>query len=86
MEYPILILYIRYYNWRSGYSVVNCTDNYEVITDPALGLIFVNKHDRKHISVDPTLESPGNNTVRLTIATKKYDEVVLYDHVNRKKI
>lgn len=57
----------------------------QVITDPVKGLIFISRHDRKHISVDPALEIPGNNTTRTIIDTNLYDHVVLYDHVMRMK-
>lgn len=58
---------------------------FKAITDPVKGLIFINRHDRKHISVDPSLESPGSNTTRSIVYSNRYDHVVLYDHVMRNK-
>lgn len=77
---------LGYYHWRSGYSVINNTSNYKVITNPIQGLIFISRHDRKHILVDPTLETPGSNTTRTIVYSDRYDHVVLYDHVVRMKI
>lgn len=58
----------------------------QVITDPIKGLIFISRHDRKQIIVDPSLETPGNNTRRTIIFSDRYDHVVLYDHIVRTKI
>lgn len=76
---------LGYYNWRSGQSVINDTENYKAITDPIDGLIFISRHDRKHIRVDPSLESPGNCTTRTLVRSDRYDHIVLYDHVVRMK-
>ena len=35
--------------------------------------------------VDPKAASPGDNSVRIPIETDMYTEVVIYDHVTRRK-
>ena len=41
--------------------------------------------DRKQINVDPKIASPGDNTTRLRIKSKFFEEVVFYDHTTRGK-
>lgn len=77
---------LGYYNWKTGESLCNSTDNYKVISDPKIGLIFMNRHDRKTICPDPKLEKPGTNTTRTLISSPRYEHVVLYDHTLRKMI
>lgn len=52
--------------------------------DNEAGLLFKNKRDRKVINVDPNALS-GDNTTRLVIKTKEYMQVVVYDHMTRRK-
>lgn len=62
------------------------TSNYAVLADNAQGLLFRNKKDRKTINVDPKAETPGDNTERTVLETDEYEQVVLYDHVTRRKV
>jgi len=55
-----------------------------VIADNYEGLLFKNKRDRKVINVDPKAK-PGDNSQRVEIKTQEYTQVVLYDHVTRRK-
>merc|ERR1712118_265698 len=48
------------------------------------GLLFKNKRDRKVINVDPKGE-PGDNSKRSDIKTNEYIQVVIFDHMTRKK-
>ena len=59
---------------------------FKVITNPKKGLIFLCRHDRKTICADPLLASPGSNTTRTIIFSEKYDHVILFDHVIRRKL
>ncbi|XP_063709026.1 cilia- and flagella-associated protein 299-like [Culicoides brevitarsis] len=78
---------LGYYNWKTGVSLLNDTENYKVISDPMQGLIFLNRHDRKVICPDPALETPGVNTTRTVILdSPRYNHCVLYDHVLRKMV
>ena len=56
----------------------------QVIADSASGLVFKNKRDRKTISVDPSC-SLGDNSTRTDLPTSEYVQVVLYDHVTRRR-
>jgi hypothetical protein len=56
----------------------------QVIADDESGLLFKNKRDRKVISVDPRIK-PGDNTTRQELQTGEYLQVVLYDHVTRRR-
>jgi hypothetical protein len=48
------------------------------------GLTFKNKRDRKVVDVDPHAP-PGDGSVRSELATGEYLQVVLYDHVTRRR-
>ena len=56
----------------------------QVIADSETGLLFKNKRDRKVINVDPKA-NPGDNSQRLEVQTDEYMQVVLYDHMTRRK-
>ncbi|XP_055496146.1 cilia- and flagella-associated protein 299 [Leucoraja erinacea] len=75
---------LSFYNWDTQNSTSNSSPYYHVITDNASGLLFKNKRDRKVINVDPKA-SPGDNTTRSLIETELYVQVVIYDHITRRK-
>ncbi|XP_072921330.1 cilia- and flagella-associated protein 299 isoform X2 [Hemitrygon akajei] len=75
---------LSFYNWDTQNSTSNSSPYYQVITDNASGLLFKNKRDRKVINVDPK-GTPGDNTTRNLIETELYVQVVIYDHVTRRK-
>ncbi|XP_078267246.1 cilia- and flagella-associated protein 299 [Rhinoraja longicauda] len=75
---------LSFYNWDTQNSTSNSSLYYLVITDNASGLLFKNKRDRKVINVDPKA-SPGDNTTRSLIETELYVQVVIYDHITRRK-
>ena len=56
-----------------------------MIADNEAGLLFKNKRDRKIINVDPQSD-PGDNSVRTNLETHEYTQVVIYDHVTRRKL
>lgn len=74
----------RYYNWNTGFSILNDTKNFKAISDPKQGLIFESKHDRCQILVDPLFKS--TQYTRTVLRCNSYDLVVLIDHVVRGKI
>ncbi|KAK4473452.1 hypothetical protein MN116_002820 [Schistosoma mekongi] len=76
---------LSFYNWETQYAVATSSPNYTVITENANGILFKNKRDRKIINVDPTSASPGDNSKRITIETDKYLQVVIYDHITKRK-
>ena len=76
---------LSFYNWDANVCTSNSTTNYEVIADSSTGLLFKNRRDRKIINVDPKAHSPGDNTTRVALSNTRYIQVVLYDHVTRKK-
>ncbi len=57
----------------------------QVIADDESGLLFKNKRDRKVINVDPRASKPGDNSTRHELATSEHLQVVLYDHVTRRR-
>jgi len=75
---------LSYYNWETQTSTSNSTPNFQVIADNEAGLLFKNKRDRKVINVDPKA-NPGDNSTRTEIKTKGYLQVVIYDHMTRRK-
>eukprot|EP00026_Physarum_polycephalum_P017309 Phypoly_transcript_18495.p1 GENE.Phypoly_transcript_18495~~Phypoly_transcript_18495.p1 ORF type:complete len:242 (+),score=45.43 Phypoly_transcript_18495:1-726(+) len=75
---------LSFYNWETQTPTSNSTPNFQVIADNETGLLFKNKRDRKVINVDPKAD-PGDNTRRVEIKTHEYIQVVIYDHVTRRK-
>lgn len=75
---------LSFYNWETQTSTSNATPNFQVIADNEAGLLFKNKRDRKVINVDPK-SRPGDNSRRIELPTHEYIQVVLYDHVTRRK-
>lgn len=76
---------LSYFNWETQTSTSNSTPNFQVIADNETGLLFKNKRDRKVINVDPNAKAPGDNSTRTEIKTSEYLQVVLYDHMTRRK-
>ena len=74
-----------FYNWETQTSTSNPTPNYQVIAENATGLLFKNKRDRKILNVDPKAPTPGDNSTRAAIDTPRYTQVVIYDHITRRK-
>lgn len=75
---------LSYYNWETLTSTSNSTINFQVIADNEAGLLFKNKRDRKILNVDPKA-NPGDNSTRTEIQTDEYLQVVIYDHMTRRK-
>jgi hypothetical protein len=75
---------LSYYNWETQTSTSNSTPNFQVIADSETGLLFKNKRDRKVINVDPKA-NPGDNSTRTEVRTSEYMQVVIYDHMTRRK-
>ena len=72
-----------YYNWETQTSTNNSTPNFQVIADNATGLLFKNKRDRKVINVDP---QSRRGIIRFARDPhKQYLQVVIYDHMTRRK-
>ena len=76
---------LSFYNWETQTSMSNPTPNFQVFADNEAGLLFKNKRDRKIINVDPQSD-PGDNSVRTNLETHEYTQVVIYDHVTRRKL
>jgi len=75
---------LSYYNYETQASTSNPTPNFQVKADNEAGLLFKNKRDRKVINVDPNADC-GDNSTRHVIKTKEYIQVVIYDHMTRRK-
>jgi len=76
---------LSFYNWETQTATSNPTPNYQVIAENPSGLLFKNKRDRKILNVDPKALTPGDNSARIPIETAKYTQVVIYDHITRRK-
>merc|ERR1712217_633995 len=75
---------LSFYNWDTQHSTSNESPNFQINPDHEQGLLFKNKRDRKVINVDPKVE-PGDNSKRHDIKTTEYIQVVIFDHMTRKK-
>uniref|UniRef100_A0A1I8HHW9 Cilia- and flagella-associated protein 299 n=2 Tax=Macrostomum lignano TaxID=282301 RepID=A0A1I8HHW9_9PLAT len=76
---------LSFYNWETHNVSSTPTQNYSVIADNASGLLFKNKRDRKILNVDPNASNPGDNSTRTIIESPKYTQIVIYDHITRRK-
>ncbi|XP_006817330.1 cilia- and flagella-associated protein 299-like [Saccoglossus kowalevskii] len=76
---------LSFYNWETQTSTSNPTPNYQVIAENASGLLFKNKRDRKILNVDPKAPTPGDNSTRTVLECRQYTQVVIYDHITRRK-
>jgi len=75
---------LSFYNWETQTPSSSPTANFQVIATNTEGLLFKNKRDRKSINVDPKAD-PGDNSKRVEIKTDEYIQVVIYDHLTRRK-
>eukprot|EP00940_MAST-03C_sp_MAST-3C-sp2_P001350 g1350.t1 len=75
---------LSYYNWKTQKSTSNSNTNFQVIATNEAGLLFKNKKDRKVINVDASADV-GDNSTRTEISTGSYLQVVIYDHMTRRK-
>ncbi|ORZ34011.1 hypothetical protein BCR44DRAFT_409635 [Catenaria anguillulae PL171] len=75
---------MSFFNWETQLCTSNNTPNWQVIADNETGLLFKNKRDRKVVNVDPKAD-PGDNTERKELVSMEYIQVVLYDHLTRRK-
>eukprot|EP00243_Klebsormidium_subtile_P010887 TRINITY_DN5969_c0_g1_i1.p1 TRINITY_DN5969_c0_g1~~TRINITY_DN5969_c0_g1_i1.p1 ORF type:complete len:234 (-),score=53.91 TRINITY_DN5969_c0_g1_i1:347-1048(-) len=75
---------LSFYNWETQTSTSNATPNFQVIADHEEGLLFKNKRDRKVINVDPKAK-PGDNSVRTELVDPEYKQIVLFDHITRRR-
>lgn len=75
---------LSYFNWETQTSTSNSSPNFQVVADNEAGLLFKNKRDRKVINVDPKQEA-GDNSTRTAIRTPDYVQVVIFDHMTRRK-
>ncbi|KAJ3227243.1 hypothetical protein HK099_002936 [Clydaea vesicula] len=76
---------MSFYNWETQTCTSSATPNFQVIADNENGLLFKNKRDRKIINVDPKESKPGDNTTRTQIRCSEHIQVVIYDHLSRRK-
>ena len=76
---------LSFYNWETQTSTSNPTVNYQVIADSTTGLLFKNKRDRKIVNVDPKASTPGDNSCRIKMKSGQYEQVLIYDHLTRRK-
>jgi len=75
---------LSYYNWKTQKSTSNSNVNFQVIATQEEGLLFKNKRDRKVINVDPSADV-GDSSTRTEVETDDYLQVVIYDHMTRRK-
>lgn len=76
---------LSYYNFETQHSTSNSNSNFQVIAHHETGLLFKNKRDRKTINVDPN-SLPGDNSTRTEIKdSEDYLQVVIFDHMTRRK-
>lgn len=65
-------------------SALRLLVTHQIIADDALGLLFKNKRDRKVLCVDPS-KPVGDNSTKTEVYDENYLQVVLFDHVTRRR-
>lgn len=75
---------LSFYNWETQSPSCTPTTNFQVLAKGPGGLQFKSKKDRKIITVDPKAE-PGDNSRRVDINDPSFAQVILFDHVTRRK-
>ncbi|TPX36329.1 hypothetical protein SmJEL517_g01536 [Synchytrium microbalum] len=75
---------LSFFNWETSVATSSSTPNFQVVADQGKGLLFKNKRDRKIVNVNPQ-EAPGDNTTRAELLTREHIQVVIYDHMTRRK-
>ncbi|KAJ8383673.1 hypothetical protein AAFF_G00216440 [Aldrovandia affinis] len=75
---------LSFFNWETDHLTSSDSPNYKVIDDDPSGMVFKNKLDRK--IVDVNLKGPtGDSSSNTPIQTSRYMQVVIFDHVNRRR-
>ena len=69
---------------RYVHGVADGIADLQVIADSIAGLVFKNKRDRKTLNVDPNGDL-GDSSTRTDLDTHEYQQVVIYDHVTRRR-
>ncbi|KAG0619699.1 hypothetical protein M758_4G158100 [Ceratodon purpureus] len=77
---------LSFFNWHSNISTTRQTPSWLVIADDETGMYLKNKLDRKVMCMDPTLTSPGDNSTRTVIKSHEYEQIVIFDHITRRKL
>lgn len=75
---------LSYYDWKSLNLSFSDSSTFLVVSDDGNGLLFKHRRDRKVINVDPH-GNPGDNSRRLVVTDGGYLQVVLFDHVTRRR-
>ncbi|KNE66909.1 hypothetical protein AMAG_11383 [Allomyces macrogynus ATCC 38327] len=75
---------LSFFNWED--AAVHEQQHAQLASDcrHETGLLFKNKRDRKVVNVDPKADA-GDNTERREVQSREYIQVVLYDHLTRRK-
>jgi hypothetical protein len=85
---------LSYFNYETKAAASTSSPQFQVLADSgAQGLLFRSKRDRHVLSVHPAAHPPpgasgsgDEGCTRLTIDTREYTQVVIYDHATRKKL
>lgn len=77
---------LGYYHGKRRKTILNKTKNYQPIIDGRKNFYFKNIHDRHFIYINPNISFPGIGTYRKIIHSQGYEDIVLYDHILRKKL
>ncbi|XP_034473506.1 cilia- and flagella-associated protein 299 [Drosophila innubila] len=78
--------HLSYRNNRNNEVLFNDSDNFKVMHDDVLGMIFMHKGDHKLIPVAGAWNKFSRNVNRSMADSPIYGTVVFYDHVVRKKV
>ncbi|KAJ8263044.1 hypothetical protein COCON_G00155010 [Conger conger] len=75
---------LSFLNWETEHLCSRDSPNYHVIDDNPSGMVFKNKMDRKIVDVNPKGPT-GDSSSCTPIKTDLYMQVVIFDHINRRR-
>lgn len=78
--------HLSYRNQRTNEVLFTDSDNFKVMHDDVLGMIFMHKGDHKLIPVAGAWNRFSKNVNRSMAVSPRYGTVVFYDHIVRKKV
>jgi len=77
---------LSYFNWRTNAVAGGNTPFFEVMYADVLGISFRSLFDRKEVFVSPESDFTGENSYRIDVEDPSYMQIIMFDHVNVKKM
>uniref|UniRef100_R4G7Y6 Cilia- and flagella-associated protein 299 n=1 Tax=Rhodnius prolixus TaxID=13249 RepID=R4G7Y6_RHOPR len=76
---------LMYHNWSKNIKLINHTENIQVMYGSCDGLLFKCKEDQCIIDPDINKNNPGRFSNISRVSAPGYDQIVIFDHIMRRK-